>query len=95
MDRFAQELDDDRSARTCHKDVMIELIRTNDIVLLGAVEAFLRGAGIHVFVADGYMSALEGSVGALQRRLLVAADAAEEARNLLREAGFGGELRVD
>ncbi|CAH1648738.1 putative signal transducing protein [Hyphomicrobiales bacterium] len=85
----------DRAVWTCHKVVMIELIRTNDIVLLGAVEAFLKEAGIHVFVADGYMSVLEGSVGALQRRLLVAADQAEEARQLLREAGFGGELRVD
>lgn len=80
-------------ARTWHKQQMIELIRTNDIVLLGAVEAFLREAGIHVFVADGYMSVLEGSVSALQRRLMVTADEADEARELLVEAGFGKELR--
>ncbi|MFC7399478.1 DUF2007 domain-containing protein [Chelatococcus sp. GCM10030263] len=72
---------------------MIELIRTNDIVLLGAVEALLRGAGFQVFVADGHMSVLEGSVGALQRRLLVRQDEAEGARALLVEAGFAAELR--
>ena len=83
----------DFSRAPWHKDVMIELIRTNDIVLLGAAESLLRGAGIHAFVADSYMSVLEGSVSALQRRLLVAQDEARRARALLVEAGFGKELR--
>ena len=73
--------------------IMIELIRTNDIVLISAVEAVLREAGVHFFVADQHMSVLEGSAGFLQRRVCVSADEAEKARRLLREAGFGGELR--
>jgi hypothetical protein len=71
---------------------MIELLRTNDVVLISAIEALLRAEGIHLFVADQYMSVLEGSVGFLPRRLCAPADQAERARNLLREAGFGREL---
>jgi hypothetical protein len=71
---------------------MIELLRTNDVVLISAIEALLRGAGVFLFVADQNMSVLEGSAGFLQRRLCVPEDQAEQARTLLREAGFGQEL---
>ena len=74
---------------------MIELLRTNDVVLISAVEALLREEGIFVFVADQYMSVLEGSAGFLPRRVCAAADQAEQARALLREAGFGDELSTD
>jgi Putative prokaryotic signal transducing protein len=74
---------------------MIELLRTNDVVLISAVEALLRKEGIFVFVADQYMSVLEGSAGFLPRRICTPADQAEQARALLREAGFGGELSAD
>lgn len=72
---------------------MIEIIRSNDIVLLGAVEALLTSADIPCLIADQYMSALEGSIGAFQRRLLVRTDDAKEVRQLLTKAGFGAELR--
>lgn len=72
---------------------MIELVRSNDIVTLGAIEALLTSAAIGCFVADQYMSALEGSIGAFPRRLLVSAADEERARALLTEAGFGAELR--
>ncbi len=71
---------------------MIELLRTNDIVLISAIEALLRDAGVFVFVADENMSVLEGSAGFLQRRICTSDDQAEQARALLREAGFGAEL---
>jgi hypothetical protein len=41
------------------------------------------------------MSVLEGSAGFLPRRVCAAADQAEQARALLREAGFGDELSTD
>jgi hypothetical protein len=41
------------------------------------------------------MSVLEGSIGILPRRMMVAEDHAEAARTLLLNAGFGGELRPD
>jgi hypothetical protein len=71
---------------------MIELLRTNDIVLISALEALFREQGLFLFVADQNMSVLEGSVGFLPRRLCVADDEADEARALVREAGFGHEL---
>ena len=71
---------------------MIELFRTNDAVLLSLVEAILDGAGIGVFVADRHVSAVEGSIGAFPRRVLVPAARAAEARRVLVEAGIGAEL---
>ncbi len=72
---------------------MTELIRSNDIITLGAIEALLTSAGIGCFIADQYMSALEGSIGAFPRRLLVRESDHIRARTLLKDAGFGAELR--
>ncbi len=72
---------------------MIEILRTNDPVLISAVEALLAGAGIASFVADSHVSAIEGSIGAFPRRLLVPQDEAAQARRLLTDAGLAGELR--
>ena len=71
---------------------MKELLRTNDLVLISAVEALFKGAEIHCMVADGNMSALEGSIGALPRRVLVPSAAHEKARRLLTDAGLGYAL---
>ncbi|WP_372426478.1 putative signal transducing protein [Salinarimonas chemoclinalis] len=72
---------------------MIELMRTNDVVTLGYAESLLRGAGYNIFVADGHTSVMEGSIGIIQRRILVVDDEADGARRFLREAGLGAELR--
>ena len=74
---------------------MQEIIRTNDAVLVSAVEALLDGAGIDHIVLDQNMSVLEGSLGILPRRVLVAEDQAKSARKLLVDAGLGKELRPD
>lgn len=74
---------------------MRELMRTNDPVLITAVEALLGGAGIAHQVLDGNMSVLEGSLGILPRRVLVRDDDLAQARRLMTEAGLGHELRVD
>jgi hypothetical protein len=74
---------------------MIELLRTNDLVLISAVEALLSETGIDVFVADQFASAVDGSLGFLPRRLLVQERDAASARRLLREAGFSQELKGD
>jgi Putative prokaryotic signal transducing protein len=74
---------------------LIELLRTNDLVLISRVEAILADSGIAFFLADRHMSALEGSLAFLPRRVLVAADTAARARTALREAGLGLELRDD
>jgi hypothetical protein len=72
-----------------------ELVRTNDPVLVSAVEALLTGAEIPHMVVDGNMSVLEGSLGILPRRVLVGDQVLESARKLLQEAGLGHELRPD
>ncbi|MBD9371246.1 DUF2007 domain-containing protein [Rhizobium sp. ARZ01] len=72
---------------------MIELIRTNDAVLLSFAESLMKDAGIHCLIADQGMSILEGSLGMLPRRLLVDAEREDEARRILRDAGLGAELR--
>jgi hypothetical protein len=72
-----------------------ELVRTNDPVLVSAIQALLEAAHIPHILLDQNMSVLEGSIGILPRRLLVADDHAEAARRLLQEAGLGHELRPD
>ena len=74
---------------------MIELLRTNDIVLLSLVEAILSGAGLDYLVADQHMSVLEGSTAFMRRRVLVTADQLAQARRLMGEAGLEHELARD
>lgn len=71
---------------------MVELFRTNDLVLISAVEALLTAAGIGYFVADGHMSAVEGSLGFLPRRFMVERHRAAQARELISGAGFACEF---
>ena len=74
---------------------MRELVRTNDAVLVSAVGALLDGAGIAHVVLDQNMSVLEGSIGILPRRILVADEHAPKARQVLVDAGLAHELRAD
>jgi len=72
-----------------------ELVRTNDAVVLSAIEALLKGANIAHVIADQNMSVLEGSIGVFPRRILVEEGSLAPARRLLTDAGFGHELRAD
>ena len=74
---------------------MRELVRTNNAVLISAVSALLDGAGIPYFVLDQNMSVLEGSLGVLPRRILVADEYEHNARRIMQDAGLGKELRPD
>jgi hypothetical protein len=74
---------------------MREIVRTNDAVLVSAVVALLEAAGIPPLVFDQNMSVLEGSLGVLPRRVLVADGHELRARQLLVDAGLGYELRPD
>jgi hypothetical protein len=51
---------------------MKELLRTNDPVRLSWLQALLRDAGIESLVLDHHTSLVEGSIGAIPRRLMVA-----------------------
>ena len=71
---------------------MIVLVRTNDLVLISFIESLLAEAGLRFFVADQHMSAIEGSLGFLPRRILVDSEQVDQARRLLSEAGLSREL---
>ncbi len=60
---------------------------TNDPVRLSFLMALLADAGIIPVVLDGHVSAVEGSIGAIPRRLAVPAEDAQAALRVLREAG--------
>ncbi|MEN6543368.1 DUF2007 domain-containing protein [Parvibaculum sp.] len=68
---------------------MEELIRTNDIVLISYLEHRLREAGIEPLVLDAHMSIVEGSLGVLPRRIMVAPEDLEAARRILDDVGEG------
>ena len=69
---------------------MVELLRTNDLVKLSFLGAVLRDGGIETIVLDQHMSVLEGSAGAIPRRLMVSdADAGRGAAYFAR----GGRAR--
>ena len=66
---------------------MVELLRTNDIVRLSFLGALLADAGIETVVLDTHTSILEGSIGAIPRRLMVIDDDIVAARRVLDLAG--------
>ncbi len=72
---------------------MLELVRTNDPVVISFIEALLRDAGIVHFIADQNMSIIEGSLGILAKRVMVDGERLDEAKRLLAEAGVAGEIK--
>ena len=66
---------------------MVELLRSNDIVRLSWLTALLSEAGIEAIILDSHTSIVEGSIGAIPRRLMVRDDDAARARRVLAEAG--------
>lgn len=72
---------------------MLELVRTNDPVIISFIEALLRDAGIIHFIADQNMSIAEGSLGILAKRVMVDGERLDEARTLLAEAGVASEIK--
>ena len=72
---------------------MVEILRTNDLVLISVIESILKAERIGFFIADQNMAAAEGSLGFLPRRILVDKREEKRARRLIAEAGLGKELR--
>ena len=66
---------------------MKELLRTTDPIRLSWLTALLSDAGIPAIVLDTHTSVLEGSINAIQRRLMVADEDLDQARRVLIETG--------
>ena len=71
---------------------MKELVRANDPALLSYVQNLLEEAGIDFLLADQHMSIMDGSIGALPRRILVPEDDFDRAKRIMRETGLGDEI---
>lgn len=67
---------------------MKELLRTNDPTVIACATALLEGEGITPFVMDVHMSVLEGSIGILPRRMMVADRDLMDARRVLTDNGI-------
>ena len=65
---------------------MKELLRTNDPVLLSLLMARFKDEAIEAVVLDSHMSILEGSAGAIPRRVMVTDDDFPRAKHILEEA---------
>ncbi len=63
------------------------LVRSNDPVRLSFLTVLLADAGIGSVLLDTHASLVEGSIGAIQRRLAVAAEDEVRARRVLTDAG--------
>ncbi len=66
---------------------MRTVMTSNDPVRLSFLHALLRDAGIECLLLDGHVSAVEGSIGAIPRRLVVLAEDEARARNVIEDAG--------
>lgn len=67
---------------------MKELFRSNDPVRMSRAVGLLEDEGIPAFQIDQHMSVLEGSLGILAQRLMVADRHEFMARAILRDAGL-------
>ena len=72
---------------------MAELVRSSDPGIISIIEGLLGASDIPYQVTDRNMSVLEGSIMAIQMRVLVPDDREAEARELLIDAELGNWLR--
>lgn len=68
---------------------MKEVLRTTDPLAIVRAADLLAGEGIMAFQLDQHMSVLEGSIGILPRRLMVADRDHFMAAAILRDHGIG------
>jgi Putative prokaryotic signal transducing protein len=66
---------------------MRELLRSNDLVHLSWARAMLAAEGIDSLLLDDHVSGIEGSIGAIPRRLMVPEELFERAEQVLARAG--------
>ena len=62
---------------------MKEIIRTNDLATIAHIKLLLTNESIEYFELDVHMSALEGSISILPRRIMVVDSVFERAQEIL------------
>jgi len=73
---------------------VVELARMNDPVLISYILSVLEEEGIEAVVLDEHTSILEGSIGAIQRRIMVLEEDLPGARQIIDDLA-PGELKED
>jgi hypothetical protein len=63
------------------------LLTSNNLIRLNFLVCLLRDAGVEATVLDSFVSAVEGNIGAIPRRLAVADEDRHRARRVLEESG--------
>lgn len=63
---------------------MMEVLRTNDPVRLSYAMTLLEDGGCYPFCADRFMASTEGSISALERRIMVPDEHLETAKRILK-----------
>ena len=76
-----------KQAARLHHGGMRVVATSNDPVRLSFLTVLLADAGIAAVLLDQHTSVTEGSIGAIQRRLVVPPDDYPRARRVLAEAG--------
>lgn len=74
---------------------MKELLRTNNPVLISWLQALLSDSNIECIVLDAHTSVLEGSAGAIPRRVMVVDEDLDRAKRLVEDSQdhlYPGEL---
>ena len=64
-------------------------MRSNDPVLISYILALLADEEIDAVVLDEYTSILEGSIGAIQKRIMVLEEDLERGKQILEDIGEG------
>lgn len=71
---------------------MEELVRSNDPVLISYILAVLADEDIEAVVLDEHTSILEGSIGAIQKRVMVLSEKILQAKRVLEELDLADEI---
>lgn len=74
---------------------MREVLRSNDPILINFVVVLLRDDGLSPMIVDEHTSAVEGSIGVIPRRILVASDELAQAKRVLTEADLSQWISVN
>jgi hypothetical protein len=74
---------------------MIEVLRTNDPVRISYAMVLLTDAGCHPFTADRFMSSAEGTISAVQRRIMVPDAYGDLAKETLKQLDTTDPLSED
>ena len=69
-----------------YKDLMQAVLKSNDAVILSYASHVLKEAGIESVIFDTHASVMDGSMGMLPRRLMVADEDFTRAQWLLKSA---------